>query len=272
MRLRFLLLIPGCLLLACGDGDGGAREATTRHLEGRVGAVVALDVRSGEALLAEGAGGVDPSRTLVRPGSTLKALFAGGALEDGTIAEDTRLAGDETVREALVLSSNDAFVDLTLRMGAAGVERWLRRAGWGEADVPWLRRAGRYRDPDRFNRATVEQMARLARAIARDDLWGPRAGAEVRRAMREVVLRGTGTTMGAADFDIAAKTGTMPRGDGRTQTSVIAFAPADDPEVAVAVSLASPRGETGGSAAGPVALAVLRALLSAGARDGSPAP
>ena len=97
---------------------------------------MALDVATGEVLLEDASRGFDPSGTLVRPGSTLKVLMAGAGLADGLITPRTRLDGELTVGEALARSDNDAFVDLTERLGAPRIERWLRRVGWGEPDVP----------------------------------------------------------------------------------------------------------------------------------------
>ena len=292
--------------------DPAAQRVAKRQLRGRDGAVVALELSSGRILVLAEAGSIRAGRTLVPPGSTLKALFAGAALEEGLITTSTRLDGDGTVvpgtanaggerfgpigvGEALVRSSNTAFIDLTVRLGARGVERALRDAGWGrraslelpsadlvagEADVPWVLRDGAYRDPDRENRATVAHLAVLAAAIAGDGrlprgrlaeggaletagrLWSARTSAALRGPLRRAVTDGTGTSMDDSDLAIGAKTGTMPRDDGRTQASVLAWAPADRPTHALAVSVIAEPGQTGGTAAGPIARAVLKALAS----------
>lgn len=91
-------------------------------------------------------------------------------------------------------------------------------------------------------------------------VWRPRTSALLRAALRRAVLEGTGQSMADPDLAIAAKTGTERRADGRIQASVVALAPADRPTVALAVSVVAEPWETGGSAAGPIARAVLRRL------------
>ncbi|HYP23057.1 MAG TPA: penicillin-binding protein 2 [Actinomycetota bacterium] len=96
---------------------------------------------------------------------------------------------------------------------------------------------------------------------------------EIRRVMRaetaaaltpmmvQVVESGTGTAAQISGIEVAGKTGTAETGrSDENDTSFIAFAPADDPDVAIAVFLQNQDG-TGGSTAAPIAKTVLETLL-----------
>lgn len=84
---------------------------------------------------------------------------------------------------------------------------------------------------------------------------------ELNDMMQKVVVEGTGTAAALADVKVAGKTGTAESGDANTAW-FIAFAPADTPRVAVAVTIEGTQA-TGGEVAAPVAAAVLRAALAA---------
>jgi penicillin-binding protein 2 len=73
----------------------------------------------------------------------------------------------------------------------------------------------------------------------------------VRKGMRDVVegLRGTGKAIGGLKVSCAGKTGTAQVGNGMKDTWVIAFAPYDNPTVAVALVVED--GESGGKTAAP---------------------
>jgi hypothetical protein len=94
-----------------------------------------------------------------------------------------------------------------------------------------------------------------------------RVAAQVRDMMVGVVRGGTGTAAALPGVTVAGKTGTAelvsthggPQNDANTNAWFVAFAPAEDPEVAVAVMLVG--GGFGGEAAAPVARQVLAAAL-----------
>ena len=80
----------------------------------------------------------------------------------------------------------------------------------------------------------------------------------LRNILESVVREGTGKNSYVKGYRIAGKTGTsekLPRGSGKYIASFGAFAPADDPKVAVIVILDEPSGGTyyGGQIAAPVA-------------------
>jgi penicillin-binding protein A len=136
---------------------------------------------------------------------------------------------------------------------------------------------------------TPLQMAMIAAAVANDgSLMAPRLGdaimapdgrvkdrigsseasqvmsAETAAALTEmmtnVVQEGTGTAAALQGIDVAGKTGTAETGDG-DQAWFIAFAPSDDPQMAIAVTVEPPSG-FGGEVAAPIASQVLEVLLA----------
>jgi peptidoglycan glycosyltransferase len=96
----------------------------------------------------------------------------------------------------------------------------------------------------------------LSRAIK------PRTAAQLTSMMQAVVTGGTGTAAQIPGVAVAGKTGTAETGiDGINTTWFIAFAPADNPRIAIAVALQNQSG-SGGSTAAPIAKTVMEALLS----------
>jgi peptidoglycan glycosyltransferase len=85
--------------------------------------------------------------------------------------------------------------------------------------------------------------------------------------MRRVVEEGTGTPAQLGGISVAGKTGTASigaPGSGLTEPWFIGFAPAEDPKVAVAVTIAQTQGGFGGTVAAPIAKAVIQTLLAEG--------
>lgn len=79
--------------------------------------------------------------------------------------------------------------------------------------------------------------------------------------MKSVVDSGTGRAAALDGVQVAGKTGTADTGSGN-QVWFVGFAPADNPKVAVAVTIeGQAEGTFGGSAAAPIAHDVLEALL-----------
>jgi penicillin-binding protein A len=89
----------------------------------------------------------------------------------------------------------------------------------------------------------------------------PQTAAELTAMMTAVVEAGTGTAAQIPGVQVAGKTGTAETGRaGENDTWFIAFAPADNPRVAVAVALSNQSG-TGGTTAAPIAKQIIEALL-----------
>lgn len=84
---------------------------------------------------------------------------------------------------------------------------------------------------------------------------------ELTQMMELVVDEGTGTAAQIPGVDVAGKTGTAEHGDGSEDTHAwfASFAPADDPQVAVAVLVEN--GGSGGGTAAPVARQVMEAVV-----------
>jgi peptidoglycan glycosyltransferase len=78
--------------------------------------------------------------------------------------------------------------------------------------------------------------------------------------MVAVVTEGTGKRAALEGVQVAGKTGTAELDQGEPHAWFIGFAPAEDPQVAVAVIVE--HGGTGGTVAAPLAAQVLEAALS----------
>jgi len=81
--------------------------------------------------------------------------------------------------------------------------------------------------------------------------------------MMKVVQEGTGTAAALTGIEVAGKTGTAERDviNNITQPWFIAFAPASNPRVAIAVTIEKTVGGFGGTEAAPIARAVMESLL-----------
>jgi peptidoglycan glycosyltransferase len=80
--------------------------------------------------------------------------------------------------------------------------------------------------------------------------------------MKDVVHEGTGIAAQLSGIDVAGKTGTADTPQGK-QVWFVGFAPADDPQVAIAVTIeGQPAGSAGGTVAAPIARDVLEAILA----------
>ena len=95
----------------------------------------------------------------------------------------------------------------------------------------------------------------------------PSTAADVTQMMENVVEEGTGTAVQLGSISVAGKTGTAsigPAGSNLTQPSFVAFAPAQNPRIAIDVTVDQSQGGFGGTIAAPIAKAVLQSLLSGG--------
>ena len=140
---------------------------------------------------------------------------------------------------------------LQMAMVAAGV------ANGGEVMEPYLVRE--VQSPDLSVLRTADTSV-LNRAVSDD------VAAELTRMMELVVAEGSGRRAQIDGVRVAGKTGTAQHAPGRPPHAwFIGFAPADDPQVAVAVvvedggNLGSEA--TGGALSAPIAAAVMRAVL-----------
>ena len=125
-------------------------------------------------------------------------------------------------------------------------------ANGGRLMKPYVvERITRRRRPRRAPRAPAE----WTQAIT------PQTAATLNQMMQQVVQAGTGTAAALSGIQVAGKTGTAETRPPTNQAWFIAFAPADAPRVAVAVTIENTPA-TGGEVAAPLAAAVLRAALA----------
>lgn len=103
--------------------------------------------------------------------------------------------------------------------------------------------------------ASVTPSGSLATPISAD------TAANVKKMMIAVVQYGTGTGVRLPNVQVAGKTGTATNPHGASHSWFVAFAPADNPRVAVAVVVENVG--YGASFAGPIARNVLRVALDA---------
>ena len=94
----------------------------------------------------------------------------------------------------------------------------------------------------------------------------PETAAELTAMMTDVVNEGTGVAAALSDVQVAGKTGTAEvRNETLNQVWFIGFAPVENPQIAIAVTLEDqPIGTSGGANAAPLAAQVLQTLLGGG--------
>lgn len=113
-------------------------------------------------------------------------------------------------------------------------------------------------DPDGRTRRTIDP-EEYSRVMSED------TAAKVTEMMTHVVEEGTGTAGALEGIRVAGKTGTAEIGavasEDLTQPWFIAFAPVEDPRVAIAVTVERTVGGFGGTVAAPIAKTVMQTLL-----------
>ena len=139
---------------------------------------------------------------------------------------------------------------LQMAMVAAGV------ANRGRVMAPYLVSSLRAPDLSVVERAEPTELARA---------MSPQTAQTLTRMLVGVVEQGTGSNARISGIDVAGKTGTAQQGGGRPPHAwFVSFAPADDPQVAVAVVVEDGGGESevsGNRLAAPIAREVMRAVL-----------
>ena len=124
-------------------------------------------------------------------------------------------------------------------------------------DRPHIATVQRVIDPDGRTLSSLGDGKSAGRAMAQRD------AAQLTAMMEQVVNEGSGEAAALRGLRVAGKTGTGER-DGAgdiNQPWFIGFAPADNPRVAVAVTLEAVPGGTGGVTAAPIAKAMMEAAL-----------
>ncbi len=112
------------------------------------------------------------------------------------------------------------------------------------------------------------QTVRTIDPTVMSQVMSPQTASAVNLMMRNVVDEGTGTPAKlGSGIAFAGKTGTASigaAGSGLTQPWFIGFAPADNPKVAVAVTIEKTQGQFGGQVAAPIARDIVQTLLAEG--------
>jgi len=126
---------------------------------------------------------------------------------------------------------------------------------------------GRLMKP-RLTDRIVSKDGRVKQRIEPDlqaDVMKPETAQRLTEMMSRVVEEGTGTAAALSGIRVAGKTGTAEVGANRefTQPWFICFAPVDNPQIAVAVTVERTTGQ-GGTVAAPIAKSVLEAMLGGG--------
>ena len=153
-------------------------------------------------------------------------------------------------------------------IGQGGLEGEIRAAPVQMAQVAAaVANGGRLMRPQLTDRI-VRKDGRVAERIEPDlqsTVMKPETAEQLSAMMSRVVEEGTGTAAALAGITVAGKTGTAEVGANRefTQPWFIAFAPVEDPKMAIAVTVERTTGQ-GGTVAAPIAKTVLEALLGGG--------
>jgi peptidoglycan glycosyltransferase len=183
-----------------------------------------------------------------------------GAPVEVDLPRDERAASGERQRGRIIPATNGAVdvgrmaigqdkltvTPLQMAMVAASV------ANGGKLMKPHLADRIVDRDGRTVDRIEPEEMS---------DVMSPETASQVGAMMAQVVKEGTGTAAALEGIDVAGKTGTAEVDHGcPNQLWFIAFAPVQDPRVAIAVTVECGTG-FGGTVAAPIAKAVMQELL-----------
>jgi peptidoglycan glycosyltransferase len=112
------------------------------------------------------------------------------------------------------------------------------------------------KDPDG---RTIEE---LGDGDEQEQVISGESAAQLTEMMTNVTREGTASALSVAGVEFAGKTGTAEIDlEGTNQPWFIAFAPSQDPQIAVAATLERCQGCFGGEVAGPIATQVMESLL-----------
>jgi peptidoglycan glycosyltransferase len=146
--------------------DPKAQKVASDAIQGRKGAVVALDVKTGAVRVLAGTPSFDPTdpgkkgstifnlatQGLFPPGSTFKTVTASAAIDSGRYQPDSRVSGrngkvisgtplnnfgsqnfgDITLTEALTNSVNTVWAEVGVKLGRKTMQEYMDRFGFGD--------------------------------------------------------------------------------------------------------------------------------------------
>nr|WP_269205260.1 penicillin-binding protein 2 [Motilibacter aurantiacus] len=220
---------------ACADGTPTLTEALRYSCNTSFGAI-GLDL--GDDALREQAGKFGFGRDDIEVG-----------IPSATSRFPAELNAPQTAQSAIG-QYDVAATPLQMAMVAAAI------ANGGKVMQPYL--VDRLLAPDlsQLDRAEPEEL---------DTAVTPQVATALTSMMVDVVENGTGRNAQIDGVSVAGKTGTAQVGEGRDPHAwFVSFAPAEDPEVAVAVLVENGAGNTeisGGQLAAPIARSVMQAVL-----------
>lgn len=309
-------------------------EAVTRY-NARAATAIVMRPQTGEVLALANVPDFDPNKPgeatleerrnraltdVYEPGSAFKVVTLGGALEEGAVTPQTSFNVPDSMRysdrvfndshphppmqmstsEIIGQSSNVGTIQVGLRLGSAGLDRYVRKFGFGKQtglDFPgespgivldradWTGPTIATVSIGQGIAITAMQLASAYSTIANGGVWtepkllsgtvndrgrvrpsnppatkrviSERTAAQMTEILTGVVERGTGIEAQIPGYAIAGKTGTAQKpvdtgGYGNEYVASFAgFAPANDPEIVVIVTLDEPSPIWGGVTAAP---------------------
>ncbi len=236
---------------------------------------------------------------LFPPGSTFKVIVAAAALESGDYQPDTEIPagasytlpgtstdltnttaagngtdGKITLQDALAQSSNTAFAQLGVTLGADSIRDMAERLGYDDQILidgstatgsPTYAAASSFpEDPtdDRLALASIGQGDTLSTYPHKMSEAFSADTANKLTQMMEQVIPAENPSLAIDGVSIAAKTGTAQIGESNEANDawIIGFAPADDPQIAVSVVVHNVN-DYGAHAAGPLMRAMMQEAL-----------
>ena len=162
------------------------------------------------------------------------------------------------------LLSPDAFMDpLAVAWAACGQEKLLATPLQMALVAGGVANGGRVMKPYYLQEVVTADGQVVSKAQPEQWLVATKAltSSQLNTMMQNVVNAGTGTAAALEGIQVAGKTGTAEKGDGSNLAWFIGFAPAEDPQVCIAVVIEDTQ-STGGEAAAPLAAAVIKTALA----------
>jgi peptidoglycan glycosyltransferase len=184
-----------------------------------------------------------------------------GAPVEVDLPRDERAASGERVHGNVVPATNGAVDVGRMAIGQDKLTVTPLQMAMVAAAVA---NGGKLMKPRRGDRI-VDRDGRTVRHLVPEEMsqvMSPQTASQVGAMMSQVVKEGTGTAAALEGIDVAGKTGTaeVDRSCGPNQLWFIAFAPAQDPRIAIAATVECGTG-FGGTVAAPIAKAVMQELL-----------
>ncbi len=248
---------------------------------GGTGAVVMLDLETGDTLLETGTQLTTPTppASSVKPFVALAALRAGALAQDeplacdGTWSRDAKLTcfdehGAQTLTDALASSCNAFFYEVAARAGAPALAAEFTRVGLtelasaitsaGDDQARLVATAIGHHDA----RARPPELARAYATMLTDD---DPLRAVVTPGLEAAVARGTAQAAAVDGMKVAGKTGTAEAEGDEMYAWFVGYAPAEEPRVLVLVHVVGDG--AGGQLAAPIAGELLATWRGCETRD-----